>query len=108
MDVVGEVERCRAARQIDYLALWGECVNSVLEQLGADPLEEVTFRIRLAAGVRGVMWLEKPSYPFDLALVLRVTYSAFLVGPVGGDAELGVLVHLTCSDLHLHTLSLRT
>ena len=41
--VVTMADGCDDSRQIDDLTLWGECVNSILEQLGADPLEEVTF-----------------------------------------------------------------
>jgi hypothetical protein len=63
---VREVERRRAARQVDDLALGRERVHAILEQLDVHALEKV--RIRLA----GLLGLEKPSHPLDLALVLRV------------------------------------
>jgi hypothetical protein len=38
---------------------------------------------------------------------LAVGLAAFLVAPVRGDAELGVLVHLARADLHFERLALR-
>ncbi len=48
VDVVGEVERRGAARQVDHLALGRERVDTVLEQLAAHALDEVAFGIRLS------------------------------------------------------------
>ena len=55
----------------------------------------------------GFLRLEQPAHPFDLAFVLRVSRAAFLVLPVRGHAELGVLVHLARADLHLDAAPLR-
>src|ERR1700722_10607905 len=100
MNVVGEVQRGRTSWQIDNLTLGGEGVDAVFEQLAADSLQKVP------VGVRGALLrLQQAPYPLDLALILGIPGAAFFIGPVGGDAELGVLVHLPGTNLHLDTLA---
>ena len=67
--LVGKIQRRRPARQIDHLALGGEHVDAVLEELAAHALEQVAVGIR---AVRAVLRLQQPPHPFDLALVLRI------------------------------------
>ena len=66
MHAVGKVQRRRAVRQVDHLALGGEHVDPVLEQLRAHALDQVAVGIRAAAAGG----LEQPPHPLDLALVL--------------------------------------
>ena len=95
MHVVGEVERRRAARQIDDLAAWAQRVHAVFEQLRLQSAEQV--RDRAIAGRR----LEQLPQPGDFRLLGAAKPAAFLVVPVCRDAELGVLVHLPRTDLDL-------
>ena len=66
--LVGEIERRGPVRQVDHLALGGEHVHPILEQLGAHALDEVAVGVRAAAVGR----LEQPPHPLDLALVMRI------------------------------------
>ena len=98
MHRIGEIDRRRAARQRDQIALRGEGEDLVLEHLELGVLEELL-------GVRGVLedveQLAQPAIlpPVDPAGLL-------LVDPVRGDAEFGDLVHVAGADLHLDALPL--
>ena len=100
MYAVGKVEWRRPVRQVDHLALGRQGVHAVGEQLAPHALDQVAVGVR----PRALLGLEQAPYPLDLALVLRVARTAFLVAPVRGDAQLGMLVHLVGADLHLDTL----
>src|SRR6185437_17102667 len=107
MYVVGEIERRGAAGQIDYFPLRRERIHAILEELRAHLLEKLP--VGLGSGLRAAILgvrLEQPPHPLDLALILCIGRRSLLVGPVRGDAELGVLVHLAGADLHLDTLAL--
>ena len=92
--LVGIVERRGPAGQVHDVALRGQHVDAVLEQVGAHAIEEV--RVGLAFGGGG----EQLAQPLDLAVVGGVAPAAFLVTPVSRDPELGMLVHLARADLH--------
>src|SRR5690606_27931464 len=89
---VGEVEHGGATRQVDDFAARGDHVDAVLDQLGG----EAGGQRLLVVAAR----LQQLPHPGDLALESGVGAAAFLVAPVRGDAELGVLVHLVGADLH--------
>ena len=91
--VVREVERRGASLQLDHFAARRQRVDAVLEHFRADAFEEIAVAFVALAG------LEQLAQPDDLLLVGRVGASAFLVAPVRGDAQLGVLVHLARADL---------
>ena len=100
---VGEVDRRRTGRQVDDLALRRQHVDRVGEQRlleRREPLARVGDR---------VLPVEHLPQPRDAVLEPRIVPGrrALLVAPVGGDAVLGVLVHLAGADLHLERLPLR-
>ena len=99
--LVGEVQRRRAARQINYLAARRHGVDAIGEQLVLDALDQVAFELRR------MRWVEHMAHPFDLALVTKIARTAFLVAPMRRDTELGVLVHVARPDLHLQGFALR-
>src|SRR6185437_11131097 len=87
------------AGQIHDLALRRHRIDAIGEQLLLEPLEHVALQWR------GLSRVEYTAHPLDLALVAgiaRTARGAFLVAPVRGDAELGVLVHLARANLHFH------
>jgi hypothetical protein len=94
VQAIGEVDRRRPARQVDDAALRRQHVDGVVER-GA---------LELAHPLGGVADLVAPrqqlAQPGDLVVVTRILPGAFLVAPVGGDAQLGVAVHLVGADLH--------
>ena len=90
VDAVGEVERRRAGRQVLDVALRREHEDLVLEDVELDALDELG-RVRLGDVALPVHELAQPG---ELRVVLAVGLGAFLVAPVGGDADLGHLVHL--------------
>ena len=99
---IREVDRRRAARQVDDLALRRQHVDRVGE-------EALLERRQPLARVRdGVLPVEHLPQPRDLLVERRVVAhavpAAFLVAPVRGDAVLRVLVHLPRADLHLERL----
>ena len=82
-----------------HLALRREHVDLVVEQVGAEGLDELA-RIGLVG--LPVHHLLHPLRPFLVGLAL----AAALVDPVRGDAELGLAVHLARADLDLERLAL--
>src|SRR6185503_7568785 len=99
VDPVGEVERGRAGRQVLDVALWGEHEDLVLEDVELDALDELR---RVADVALPVHQLAEPG---QLRVVLAVALRAFLVAPVGGDADLADLVHRLGPDLDLEGLA---
>ena len=88
VDPVREVERRRAGRQVLDVALRGEDEDLVLEDVELDALDELG---RVADVALPVHQLAQPG---ELGVVLAVGLGPLLVAPVGGDADLGDLVHL--------------
>ena len=106
---VGEVDRRRAGRQRDHVALRREDEDLLRGQVVAQRLEEV-------AGVRGlplpVQQLAHPAHLVDLdglpaRRAARCAPRRLLVPPVRGDAVLGGAVHVVGADLHLERLAVR-
>ena len=93
--VIREVERRRTGRQVDDLALGRQRVHPVVEEVRAHAAQEVGVGLGLRDG------REQLPQPFDLAVVGGVARGAFLVPPVRGDTQLGVIVHLARADLDL-------
>src|SRR5690606_25495210 len=108
MHVVGEIQRRRAARQVDHFALGRERIDAVLDEFAVEFPEQA--RIAFGAGI------EQAPHPFDLAVERRIAggraagaarYAAgLLVAPVRGYAEFGLGVHLEGADLHFERLAL--
>ena len=100
VDPVGEVERRRAGRQVLDVAARGEHEDLVLEDVELDPLDELGRVGDLALPVHEL------AQPGELGVVLAIGPAAFLVAPVGGDADLADLVHRVGPDLDLERLAL--
>ena len=92
---VGEVDRRRVGRQHLDLALRREDVDLVVEEVGAEGLEELA---RVGLVLLPVHQLADPGEPLLVGLGVLL---AALVAPVRGDAELGRLVHLARAHLDL-------
>ena len=95
VDGVGEVDRRRVGRQHLDLALRREDVDLVVEEVGAEGLEELA---RVGLVLLPVHQLADPGEPLLVGLGVLL---AALVAPVRGDAELGRLVHLARAHLDL-------
>jgi hypothetical protein len=80
VDVIGEVDGCRARRQIDDAPLRRQHVDGIGEKTGFELLRE------LARVAHFVLPLEDLTQPGDLFVVTPVVLRVFLVPPVGGDA----------------------
>ncbi len=101
VDPIGEIERCRASRQVLDVAFRGEHEDLVLEDVELDALHELG-RIRFGHVALPVHELAQPG---QLGVVLAVGLRAFLVSPVRGDPDLAHLVHLVGPDLDLEGLA---
>ncbi len=101
VDPVREVERRGACRQVLDVALRREHEDLVLEDVELDALDELG-RIRFGDVALPLHQLAEPG---ELRVVLAVGLGAFLVPPVGGDADLAHLVHLVGPDLDLERLA---
>src|SRR5206468_2355062 len=100
MHRIGEIDRGGAARKRDQITLGGKSEDLVLEHLELGVLEEL---LRPRGVIEDVQELAQPAILRSLGLT-----RALLVAPVGGDTELGDLVHLAGADLHLDALLLGT
>src|SRR4051794_24103943 len=100
VDLVGEVERRRAGGERLHLTLRGEDEDLLVEEVDLQVLHELLGVLELLLPV------EHRAQPLELALALgrrgpAARAGALLVDPVGGDAELGHVVHLARADLDL-------
>jgi hypothetical protein len=95
---IGEIDRGRAARQGDQIALRGEGEHLILEHLELGVLEEFL-------GSGGVF---EDVEEFAQPAVLRALggAGALLVAPMRGNAQFGDLVHVAGADLDLDALLL--
>src|SRR3569833_1985554 len=100
VDVIGEIERRGAVRQIDDVALGREHVYAVLELIAV---------VAAVAAMGDVgLPLQQLAQQGDLAIEAGIGCHAFFVAPVRSHAELRVLMHLVRADLHLYRAALRT
>ena len=101
VDREGEVDRRRAAREDAHVALGGEDVDLVLEEVDLHALEELGRVLEL------LLPLHELAEPAEALRVLRVDAAAvlLLVLPVRGDAALGDAVHVVRADLDLDALA---
>ena len=90
MDGVGEIDRRRALRQLDQLALRREGEDAILVHRHPRMLEQL-----LGAGGM-IQDFDQVGNPRHLDVVDRL---AFLIGPVGGKAALGLGMHGPIADL---------
>src|SRR5215212_4965207 len=102
VDGVGEVDRRRAGGQRLDLALRSEHIDLVLEEIGAEGLDELA-RVRLV--LLPVHQLAHPGKPLVVACLAG---AAMLVEPVRGDAELRRLVHFARAHLDLERPAFRS
>ena len=101
MHTVGKIDRSRIARQVNHVTARREDVYPVLEHIRLHPADELL-------GVRHVLPpFHQLANPGNLVVQILVRLSALLIAPVGGNAELGDLVHLMRPNLHLHRLPVR-
>ena len=99
VDAVREVERRRARGQVLDVAARREHEHLVLEEVELEALDEL-------GGVGDVaLPLHELAHPGELRVVGAVGARAFLVAPVGRDADLADAVHLVGPDLHLERLA---
>ncbi len=99
VDVVGEVNRGGAGGEVNDIALGGERVDSILEDVGLHRVHEL-------AGVGDLLPpLHERPHPGNLGFKGLVSLTSFLVAPVGRDAVLGDAVHLLGADLYLQRLA---
>ena len=103
MHAVGEVDRRRPLRQIDHLALRRDDVERLVERrllVMTDPV-----------GAVGDFVLpgQQLAQPGDLLVVFVLVrpLAAFLVAPVRGDTQFGVLVHVPGADLDFQAAPVR-
>src|SRR6185369_10866083 len=99
MDGIGEIDRGRAARQGDQIALWREGEDLILEHFELGVLEKL---LRPRGMIEDVEELAQPAILPSVGARLLV-----LVDPVRGDAELGYLVHVRGADLNFDALAFR-
>ena len=93
MDGISEVDRGRALGQLDQLALRGEGEDPVLVHRHPGVLEQLLGAVGMVEDLDQVV---DPRDAWTSAAGL-----AFLIGPVGGEAALGLGVHLAGADLDL-------
>ncbi len=103
VDVIGEVDRGRALRQVHEIPAGSEHEDFVLIEPDLQILEELVGRRRFFGPLRGLPHDGRPG-----RRRLGVHLAALLVGVVRGDTQLGDPVHLPGADLHLdHLVSRR-
>ena len=90
VDRISEIDRGRALGQLDQLALGGEGEDPVLVHRHPGVLEQ------LLGALGMVEDLDQIVDPRHVEVGARL---AFLIGPVGGEAALGLLVHVLVADL---------
>jgi hypothetical protein len=91
VDMEREVQWGAAFRQVDHLALRRHGVDAIFEQADADA--------RQLVGIDPAA-LQQLSYGQDLLVIAPVGTAAFLVAPVRGDTQLGLVLHLLRANLH--------
>ena len=106
MHVIRKIQRGRAQRQIDHVALRRQRVNAVFDQFAVQGIAEALLGAAFVAAFAAAV--QQLAHPFDLAVQPRVGRrgAAFLVAPVRGDAQFGLRVHVVGADLHLQRFAL--
>ena len=100
VDRIREVDRRGALRQRLHVALRGEDVDLVREEIDADAVE------KLGRILRVLLRLHELAQPQERGVDLVLAGLLFLVEPVRRDAFLGDAVHLPRADLDLHRITL--
>ncbi len=91
--VICKIQRRGTLRQIDHLALGGQRVHAVFDQLGIQRAGQLAMLALLHL-------LQQLAHPQNLAVEgLFAALAAFLVFPVRGHAEFGLSVHFEGTDL---------
>ena len=101
MDGVGEIQGRGAPGHLDDLGAGRQHIDVGWLELGLEPFEEIAVILALAQKLQPV------AHPHHAALEGGISALALLVGPVGGNAQLGVTMHIPGADLHLQRLILR-
>ena len=102
VNAVGEIERGGAGRQIDNLALRRHDIDPLLRDVALKTRHQAVRHVAVSFP------LEHLAHPGNPPLAVMVGPAAFLVRPVRGYPELGVLVHLRRADLNFQCLTLRS
>ena len=87
--------------QRQNLAVRGEYVNGVVEQLGLEGFGQIAALVAVGDIFTP---FEQLSEPRDFLLVSLVAFAAFFVAPVSGHAKFGKLVHVKRANLDFHAL----
>ena len=95
--LIGKVHRRRPCRQIDDVSLGRQHVDPIGNHFATQVFGNRLCRVELATPFDH---LPQPGYLVVVAAAPRAAFTT-LVCPVRTDAELGLLVHGTCTDLHL-------
>src|SRR5471032_1703059 len=98
MNMVSEVERRRAHRQVDNIAFRRKHVNAIVEYLTAHFIKHFARVSHL------FLPRDKLTQPGNTAFVAAAAAphhgSAFFVLPMRRDAQFGIFMHLACTDLY--------
>ena len=104
MDAVGEIDRDRAFRQVDDVAVRREDKDLVREDIDLERLEILA---RVAELLLQVDHLAQPAHLLINGAARRRAASLLLVFPMRRDAVLGDLMHLERADLDFERIALR-
>ena len=95
VDGIRKVDAGRTGRQVDDVALRGKGEDFFGQQIALEVVQQVSGILADA------LVFQQLTDPRQTLIQLVVTVQAFLVLPVGGDAVLGLFIHLPGADLHL-------
>ena len=95
VDGIGEVDAGGPGRQVDDVPLGGKGKDFLGQKVALEVVQQV------ARILRDPLVFQQLAHPGQPVVQLVVAAQALLVLPVGGDAVLGLFVHLAGADLHL-------
>src|SRR5690242_11902256 len=91
----GEVDRCRALRELNDVARRGEDEDLVLIEVELEELEELVRRLRIH------LELDHLPEPREMAIELVGALGVLFVAPVRRDAEVRRAMHVARANLNL-------
>ena len=93
MHLIGEVNRCRTARQFDQITFGREAENPITMQFKLGMFQKF---LRLSGVFQN---LEQITHP-RVALLFPGGSRLLLIGPMRGDAIFSDIMHFLCADLN--------